>query len=248
MERKQVLDIAVRIGALMLKSGAEIYRVEQTIYYICKAYNMEKIDVYAIPSSIIATVENNGNFHTKTKRVLKREIDLDKLDKLNSLSRLICKEKPEYSEIDGSLKELMNEKKQNFMIPILSIGLVGLSFTLFFGGTFIEAIFAFFIAMFMKFCLYILDKRDSNFIFLNIIGSFIAAILVRILGRGHIIFNEDAMTIGILMALVPGMAVTNGMRDLIGGDFMAAIHRLIEALLIATAIAIGTYIAISILP
>lgn len=247
MTRKQTLDAAVAIGAQMLKSGAEIYRVEQTIYLICEAYNIEHTDVYAIPSSIIATAEKDGRYNTKTKRILKREINLEKLSKLNELSRYICSVKPEYGEIAQRLNEINQIKKLPDLAHIVLIGVVGFGFTIFFGGTFKEAVIAIPIGMLMRFVLAILEKQNANFIFYNISGSFIVTLLIRILLKSSVIQHADSMTIGILMALVPGITVTNGMRDLIAGDFMAAIHRFTEALLVALGIALGTFIAISII-
>ena len=40
------------------------------------------------------------------------------------------------------------------------------------------------------------------------------------------------------MILVPGIAITNSLRDIIGGDFVSGLSRMIEAILIAASIAI----------
>jgi uncharacterized membrane protein YjjP (DUF1212 family) len=48
------------------------------------------------------------------------------------------------------------------------------------------------------------------------------------------------------MNLVPGVAITNSMRDIIAGDLVAGLTKLTEALIIGTAIAIGTGFTFSI--
>ena len=48
------------------------------------------------------------------------------------------------------------------------------------------------------------------------------------------------------MNLVPGVAITNSVRDIIAGDFIAGQTKMTEALLTATSIAVGTGIALSI--
>ena len=46
------------------------------------------------------------------------------------------------------------------------------------------------------------------------------------------------------MTLVPGVAITNSMRDVIAGDLMAGMVRGLEALLVALALALGTGVAL----
>ena len=57
--------------------------------------------------------------------------------------------------------------------------------------------------------------------------------------------NLDKIIIGVLMNLVPGVALTNFMRDIIAGDLIAGLTKLVEALLTATGIALGTGVALS---
>ena len=54
--------------------------------------------------------------------------------------------------------------------------------------------------------------------------------------------NLDAVTIGTLMVLVPGMALTNAMREIMAGDIISGLSRTAEVILVATAIALGTAI------
>lgn len=239
METQKILNIALRIGTDLLKSGAEIYRVEQSITFICQAYHMEEIDVYAIPTSIMATVMKDGVYYTKIKRILYREIDLDRLDKLNSLSRWICKERPSYAEILNRLLDISQIHRYPSWSIVLANGFVGMFLTLFFGGTITDALWAFPIALIVKIVFLTLERISGNILFLNIVGGFITSASAHLLERLAMTSHVDIMSIGVLMTLVPGIAVTNGMRDLIGGDFMAALHRCIEALLVATGIALG---------
>jgi uncharacterized membrane protein YjjP (DUF1212 family) len=46
------------------------------------------------------------------------------------------------------------------------------------------------------------------------------------------------------MTLVPGVAITNAMRDVIAGDLLAGTMKGVEALLIALALAAGTAVAL----
>ena len=54
----------------------------------------------------------------------------------------------------------------------------------------------------------------------------------------------DKIMIGDIMLLIPGMAVTNAVRDILVGDTISGIMRLIESLLWAVALACGYMAAI----
>lgn len=244
MNEQEILDLAVDVGAYMLRSGAEIYRVEQSVSYICQAYGMTEVDVFAIPSSIVATICKDEKYYTKTRRVSDREINLGKLDRLNSLSRYLCAHTPGKEEAYFRFHEIKEEKGFSRWVLVLSVGLVSACLTVFFGGSFTDALIALIVGFIMKITLVIMERYEANFLFLNIIGGLVTALGVNVLSCFGMTQNKDAIIIGILMNLVPGIALTNGMRDLIGGDFNAALHRFLEALLIATGIALGAVIPI----
>lgn len=244
MNEQEILDLAVDVGAYMLRSGAEIYRVEQSVSYICRAYGITEVDVFAIPSSIVATISKDEKYYTKTRRVLDREIDLGKLDRLNSLSRYLCAHTPRKEEAYFRFHEIKEEKGFPQSVLVLSVGLVSGCLTVFFGGSFTDALIALIVGFIMKIIIVIMERYEANFLFLNIIGGLVTALGTNLFSYFGMVQNKDAIIIGILMNLVPGVALTNGMRDLIGGDFNAALHRFLEALLIATGIALGAAIPI----
>ena len=92
---EQYLFYAMTIGEMLLTSGAEVGRVEDTIRRICIAYGAERVDVFSITSSIVTTMYGEDfGICTQTRRVAGMSNDLNKLDELNCLSRKICEEKP----------------------------------------------------------------------------------------------------------------------------------------------------------
>ena len=59
--------------------------------------------------------------------------------------------------------------------------------------------------------------------------------------------NMDKIIIGTIMTLVPGLAITNSMRDIIAGDLLAGVTKTTEALLIGAGIAVGAAIPLTFL-
>ncbi len=247
MTTQEVIKSAISIGRRLLENGAEIYRVEESIRRICFAYGVESVDIYAIPSNIIVSVLNEkGEFFTQNKQIFPNEIDLNKVDKLNNLSRFICKNKPKFQEINEKILEIDQEKGYNQIIISVCYFVISAVFALFFKGNLYDAFCSGIIGLMIKYMLDILLKYKTNTVFTNIICSFFGSVLAILFTKIGLGENYDKIIIGTIMLLVPGLVLTNAMRDFITGDLVTGISRLIEAILIAVGIAIGVIFALSI--
>lgn len=115
MNNDQLLEITTEIGWKLLKSGAEIYRVEESIRRMLAAYGFPEAEVFSIPSCIIVTInDENGHALTRLKRIHGSALDFDRIDRLNNLCRHICSEKPDLETIRTSLDEIMGKKDYCF--------------------------------------------------------------------------------------------------------------------------------------
>jgi uncharacterized membrane protein YjjP (DUF1212 family) len=239
MELKELIGSAIDIGYHMLNNGAEVFRVEQSIEFICKAYGAKEVDVFAIPTSIVVTVSNGNDFYTKTKRVTGYQTNLDKVEQLNNLSRYICLEKPDRSTINKMLKDILNRPQYNLMTQILAYSLISYSFALFFGGNQRDAIVAALVGAFARIVIAAMLQLRANAFFVNILSSMVITAISLQMISWNFADHFDKLMIGVLMTLVPGVALANCMRDFIAHDIVAGLSRLAEALLTATGIAIG---------
>jgi uncharacterized membrane protein YjjP (DUF1212 family) len=242
-----LLNAATEIGYHLLYNGAEIYRVEESIQRIFKAYGVIEGDVFAVPSCLIVTICTDTEHPiTKIKRLYHRRINLDKIIQLNELCRQICRETPDISFISRRITEINKTKEYNFWLEMFGFALVAFSFTLFYGGTLADALCAILSGAAVKIVYYNMNRFNSNIFFSNIISSAVATFIALIMVNSGFAPNPDKIIIGTLMNLVPGIAITTFMRDIISGDLFAGITKLMEALLIATAIALGSGIALTI--
>ena len=86
MSWDELLNSSAEVGQLLLESGAEIYRVEESILRICRAYGVSDCQVFAIPSLIIVSAADaQGHNHTKIRRLSERSTDLARVGFLNDL-------------------------------------------------------------------------------------------------------------------------------------------------------------------
>ena len=74
------LSMIMEMGEILLTSGAEVSRVEDTISRLCRAYGFARADVFTITSSIVVTASTpEGEAYTQTRRIRERGTDLGKL-------------------------------------------------------------------------------------------------------------------------------------------------------------------------
>lgn len=250
METNDILSIASELGRGLLVNGAEIYRVENSVRLILEAYGFpsDAINVFAITNVVIVTVTTpSGKPITRTLRVLSRSTNLDKVAQLNALSRYLCQHKPSYQESKERLEEILTARPYSLMAQTFAYAFGAAFFAILFQGSILDGVVAALIAILIRIVQYFLGRRQANPLFSNIVCSSMTAIVafafIR-LGVGH---NMDKMIIGALMTLVPGMLTTNCLRDLLVGDVVAGLSRMAEAILIATSIAVGTFVTVSII-
>lgn len=247
MNYDELLNLSTEIGWRLLENGGEIYRVEESIQRILEAYGIRGADVFTIPSCIIVTIcDDSGHSLTKIKRIRSLGVNVSKVGLLNDLCRRICRNKLDFEEIRLELNTIISVPSYSFPVQVLAVAMISASFTLFYGGNFLDAGCAFLIGILLKLMLKNLQRFQANSFFTNIIGGALVASLS--LAAVHFGFaqNYDKMIIGTLMNLVPGVAITNVMRDIITGDLIAGLIKLTEALMVATAIALGAGLAISV--
>lgn len=251
MKSNDLLTVITAVGSMLIEYGAEIYRVEESIMRIASAYGYDKngksVEVFAIPTSLIITVDSGDGFPlTRTKRIVSRATNLDRVDKINNLSRFICAEKPNSTLILKHIDEIKRRRIYNYPIQVISYAIVGFTFALFFGGDIKDAAAAGFISVLIKFLETAVAKIRPSTFFQSVICSLMTASIAVIISRFGFTNGFDKVIIGASMTMVPGIILTNCMRDFIAGDFLAGLYTLTEALLIAVGMAVGAAVGIAV--
>lgn len=242
MDYYKLLNMSAQLGRQLMLSGAEIYRVEESVSRLLTAYGLEP-QVMAIPNCLIVSITPpNEQPITQMYRISSHGTDLELLEACNALCRRMCREQPPVEEAQAMVDALSRQCRTfSPRIKLLGYAMAAAFFALFFGGTFRDCLCAGLDGLAVGVCL-LFGRRiiGSNSFFRTVICSGVAAfmaLLLVYLGFGQ---NTDAITIATLMVLVPGMALTNAMREIMAGDIISGVNRTAETLLIATAIALGT--------
>lgn len=245
-EVKKLLLLATMAGRIMLKAGAEIYRAEDTIVRICKSRkDIRYVDAYVVPTGIFISLEYKGELLSYIKRNKTISIDLNKIDMVNEFSRSFVNSN---MSIDEGIKELKKINKTNtYKSKTKSLfGSLGAAlFCVLFGGTFLDFISSFIVSLTVLTFINKISKFELTFFINNLFGSILASglsYIMIIIGLGQ---NIDKVIIGSIMCLVPGVAITNAIRDTMSGEFLSGLSRLMEAVFSAIAIALGVGIILN---
>ncbi len=245
---EKILNFAVHTGELMLESGAETYRIEDTITRILSTHPFHSIDTFAIPTGIMVTVEHDTYaLSTKVVRVKNRSNRMDRIEKLNQLSRDYVSGIITIDEAYETLEAIRNLESYKPSTIILWIGISCSFFALMFDGGLLESIVSFFIGLGVGIIQYRLNrKRIVNFFILFITSSYLGFTVMLcgyLLGDAIMI---EPIIIGCIMPLLPGVAFTTAVRDAISDELLSGISRGVDALLMAVALATGIGISIGI--
>lgn len=241
--QKKILILAVRAGEIMLKSGAEIYRVEDTITRICKACKIPYVEVFVMPTGIFVSLDGGGDdsdMYTYIKRMHSGETDLRKISEINHFSR-------EFTTTDLSVESGMKRLSEiDKMAPyplvfrLLGAAIVVSGFSQLFGGGLVDFCFSFVIGGVSYLLSLILKRYSINFFIRGFCCCALAAFLGLLAASAVPLAHYGIIISGSLMIFVPGVAITNSIRDFLSGDMVSGLARMAEALLIAISLATGT--------
>lgn len=233
-------EMVVLAGKTLLESGAETSRVEETMTRMALACGFESADVLANPTGIYVTLVTGGSITTRVVSVPSRGIDLGKVAFVNEISRHLE---------DGSLgaAEAMErlvgihalQPGYRCRWKLLARGISSACFALLLGGTrgdFLPAMLSGFWVQILFDRLVLGVPEFLAIFFCSLLGTGWAVLAVHWLHFGN---SLSAVVVGVIVPMVPGMAITSAVRDLIAGHLVSGVSRTAEALIIAVAIAAG---------
>lgn len=246
MDYNKLLDFTVDLGYELSMSGAETYRVEDSITRILAAYGIQA-EVFAIPNNLIVSIiRPDGKPTTRMRRIGFHGNDLDSVELFSDLSRRICREKPDADTAMALLEQAIRSKRRH-SLPVLLLGyfLGAAGFSIFFGGGLVDACVSGLSAMVVCMISRFMDKYKANTFFSTLLASIPLAFIPYLFNAIGLCPNADAAIIGAVMVLVPGLLFTNAIRDIIFGDTNSGVNRIIQVLMIAVALACGTAVALN---
>mgnify|MGYP000020804103 FL=1 len=240
-------NTAMLAGEILLISGTEIFRIEDTMDRILDTAPSAKHNVMVMSTGISLTLSNSEGVVTMTNRVRDRSTNLNRIYLVNNISRQLQSGR---INIEQAYKELNEIKKLILYPPLIKYSFYVLSsllFTILFSGNLIECAGAFFAGIALALVHFGASKLGFNDFIVNALATFFLTLTAIILKRFVFIsMNIDPVIISGLTPLVPGVAFSNSMRDIFNGDYISGTGRMLEAVVTALGLAVGVGTAVAI--
>ncbi|HBN86269.1 MAG TPA: hypothetical protein DDZ89_20795 [Clostridiales bacterium] len=242
MKAKDILDLAMYAGKIMLESGAEVYRVEDTIARICRSFGATRIECTVTVTVMEATIIYQEEVVTLIQRVRKREINLTKIERINQLSRDVAVGLSDIRSAEKLLDEINSIHSYPLLWLVFFSGVSSAFFCLMFKGQLTSALLAFITGAVTRLILILLQKINVTGFINDLVGgmliSGVAIGLESLLKTGD--FNE--IIIGSIMILVPGIAITNAILDIFHQDYISGTVKTVDAIITIVAVSSGVAI------
>ena len=247
-KQKDILVLAIRAGDIMMKSGAEVYRVEDTIERICKSCGIEHVNVFATPTGIFVSTDNDEATNTVThiKRIRSSETNLSRISKVNQFSRSFTTTDMTVEEGMKILDDIEAGRRYPFAVRALSAAAVTGCFSVIFGGGALDFLVAMIVGILCYMASRFLEKYEINFFIRGFCCCAFAAFCALVAAASIDGVSYAAVITGCIMLFVPGVAITNSIRDFLSGDMLSGVARLMEACIIAVSLAAGVGVVLKV--
>ena len=246
---KKVVDLALEAGKILLKNGAEIFRVEETMTRICQRFHVDYVDTFTMSHAIFITAEKGMNeVYTKVRQVPLSGAHLGIVAEVNDLSREISAGHLGIDEAWARLREIEKMPPKRGIFRIFAAGVSSGTLGYLLGASAGESVVAFVIGCILYLWVLLGERNNMSKIIVNIVGGALITILALIAINLPFLhgLKMDGMIVGAIMPLVPGIPFTNAIRDIADSDFLSGTVRMIDALLVFVYIAIGVGTTLSI--
>lgn len=239
-EREDILNVLLKLGAAMLLNGAEVNRVERRLEELGRAYGASEMSVFVITASMVVTMEYpDGAKLTQTRRILGAGgTDYRVIERLDRLAVECCTARPQAAELQRRMEECLALPSDRAGFYAGSV-FAAAGFAVFFGGGWLEALVAGAFALLVAFMQRRWGNVAPNLIIFNLVCSLAVGLIIC--GVSWVLpeLRVDKVLIGEVMLLIPGIAMTNAIRDMLMGDTIAGVMRFVETLLWAAGLACG---------
>jgi uncharacterized membrane protein YjjP (DUF1212 family) len=238
-----IQQITVDAGALVLENGGETYRSEDTVVHTAQSLGAKTPSSFVTPTVVMVSFrDDEGKHHSYFRRIYRRGINLRKLVMINNLSRALERRGriSDPSLIEHRIVRINNTPDYPDAVVVTAAAFNSFFFTLLFGGSFPDALFSLGIGCILRIILLLLDKSTLNSFFISLLSGSVISILADCIGLTALPVNTSVIMTGALMQVVPGIALVNSIRDIIAGDFMAGSSRLMDVLMTALGLSVGS--------
>ncbi len=241
-EDRVVMHAAMEAGHILLENGAEIDRVEETMERICRHFEVGNASFFVLSNGMFATdesIKERGGQFADVRHIPVHGARLDKVACVNQLSREMEEGRYTPEELLEKLKKVRELPEKPKWLQILASGIGSGSFCYLFGGGFSDCLGSLIAGLFLYVFFLYIEHGKLKKLMHSIAGGALVTCICYACYYAGIGESLNHMIVGSVIPLVPGVAFTNGIRDIGNEDYIAGTVRLLDAMLVFFGIAAG---------
>ena len=249
-ETKNEMDAVLQAGRVLMESGAEIYRIEDTMGHMAKSLGIRDFSTYVVNRGVMISGLNRSGL--KESRVLATSapsIHLGKLEEVNRLSRELA-EQPN-QPVSSIFQKLKTIEQKTFYRPLEDIiaCVIGAgSFSLALGSSWIDGTAAAISGLFVGIGMQLFSRFIHTSFLQIILSSAIAALSANVLYYLGIGQHRSVIILGTLMILIPGAYFVNAIREFTQNNYYSGLALMLSGVSTCLSISVGVLAMISLLP
>ena len=242
------LEIILKAGKILLSSGAEISRTEDTMNYIARAMKFKDLEAYVSNRGIFATAKKvDGTEITRICNVPEVDINLSKIESVNALSRRITQKNITIEEIESELNQIDTMSDYSFFWRLVAYTLGASGFSYAIGSSITDSIIAGIIGLILGVYMCTIKRILSSDVLITILGSILIALLGNLFIHFELGSNLSVILLGAMIDIVPGVPFVNAIREYSQNNYNTGITLMMGALLTCISMAVGVAVVQSLL-
>lgn len=248
LEKENAFALVVAAGEIQLQSGAEISRVEETMTHMASALRLDSLETFVIANGIFATAEGMEHMQRAGLRHISTgSMDLGKIEAVNSLSRHLEQGKLTKEDAWKEIERIRQMGDYPAWAQLLAYAVGSGSFCYALGGSGMDALCAAFVGSLLGTFFVFFQFFHTSKAIRTIFGSMLVTALASGLFRMGFGDSVNRIIVGVLIPMIPGVAFTCAIRDLVENDYLSGVIRLMDVLLTLASIVAGVVLVWSIM-
>jgi uncharacterized membrane protein YjjP (DUF1212 family) len=245
---RDVIDLALWAGQLLLQNGAESQQVEETVHQLGTGLGCDWLDIFVSPNALVITAISNGEFRTKVRRVINIGVNLQMVVEVDALVQAVQAGELDRHELRSRLERVSRfQPVYSRWTVALMVGAACAAFSRLFGGDWTIALVTFAASTVAMLVRQELHKRHFNPFLIVVVTAFVASAIASASALLHLGNQPQYALTAAVLLLVPGVPLINAAQDLMKGYMITGIARGVTGAVIAACIALGLLLAMSLL-
>lgn len=250
----EAIDVALRLGELMLRCGAAVAEVEASIIAVGAAAGLRRLDVdITLQSILMQCVLSDGQTITRLRVVQSSRQDFARLDAIHRLVHEIVTEGWDGARARDRVRRIqIHRRNYPDWVVLVATGIFAGAVTLMLGAGFVAVLIATGSAITVRETARFLGKHGYPEFYQVAVGGFVAtsiAWLAYVAGMQDWLPLSGAdfayMVAGGIIVLLPGRAMASAVEDVISGYQVTGAGRMLAVFLNTSALIIGVAGALS---